>query len=99
MLRMHVGGGAVSAPALTLAPAQAKPLWAIQSEIVMLIDSMDMIPADQPEVLAEAQQELQRLIESELRKVDNTYWVHAQLEIQAELMAREATKLQKRKRG
>jgi len=74
-------------------------LYAIESELTDLLDSRDMIPADEPGMLAEIDEQIDKLVAAELRKCDGICHTLSHFEKQADLAADEIKRLQARKKS
>lgn len=82
----------------TPAEAPRLTLLDLDSSILELLDSIDMIPADMPGHIAEAEEELRHLIAARLRKVDGINYMLIHLASQSELAKQEIDRLTKRKK-
>lgn len=91
----------MSAASVAVMPAPAEAprltLLDIDMEISCLLDSIECIPEDMPGHLAEANEELSKLVALKLRKVDGISRMLTHFEHQAELASIEVKRLQARK--
>jgi hypothetical protein len=76
----------------------ALTLYQIEDHLAALIDSVDMVPDDEPGLLAELEEDIARTLELELKKVDGVSHMLAHFESQAQFAAAEIKRLQASKK-
>ena len=76
----------------------ALTLYQIEDHLTALIDSVDMVPDDEPGLLAELEADIARTLEMELRKVDGVCHMLAHFESHAQFAAAEIKRLQSAKK-
>src|ERR1041385_4003707 len=81
------------------APLTPKTLYAIEDELLAYLNSVEMIPDDEPGLRSELEEQIAQLLLAERNKVDAVNGMLAHFESQAELAAAEIKRLQDRKKS
>jgi hypothetical protein len=72
-------------------------LYEIEDELIVALDTLEMIPDEEPELKIELEEQIARLIAAEITKVDGVSRMLTHFENQAQLAAQEIKRLQGRK--
>ncbi len=81
---------------MSAAPAT---LYQIEDELLIVLDTIELVPDDEPALKAELDEQIVRLVAAEIAKVDCVSRMLAHFENQAAFAAQEIKRLQDRKRG
>ena len=81
---------------MSAAPAT---LYQIEDELLIALDTVEMISDEEPALKAELEEQIARLIASQITKVDDVSRMLAHFENQAAFAAQEIKRLQNRKRA
>lgn len=81
------------------APLTPKTLYAIEDELLAYLNSVEMIPDDEPGLRSQLEEQIAQLLLAERNKVDAVNAMLAHFESQAELAAAEIKRLQDRKKS
>jgi len=73
-------------------------LYEIEDELIVALDTLEMVPDEQPGLKVELEEQIARLIVAEITKVDGVSRMLTHFENQAQLAAQEINRLQDRKR-
>ena len=79
--------------------ASPATLYQIEDELLVALDTIEMVPDEEPALKGELEEQIVRLIASEIAKVDEVSRMLAHFDNQAAFAAQEIKRLQDRKRA
>ncbi len=77
----------------------AATLYQIEDELLIALDTIELVPDEEPALKAELEEQIARIIAAEIAKVDGVSRMLAHFENQAAFAAQEIKRLQDRKRA